>query len=59
MVGGSLAVTLMAGNENRKVDVQLRVFGFRLRDVDCDFRLMRRAVFDKVGAKEVGTSARK
>ena len=24
------------------------LFGFRLRDVDCDFRLMRRAVFDKV-----------
>ena len=24
------------------------VFGLRLRDVDCDFRLMRRAVFDKV-----------
>jgi glycosyltransferase involved in cell wall biosynthesis len=24
------------------------IFGLRLRDVDCDFRLMRRAVFDKV-----------
>jgi glycosyltransferase involved in cell wall biosynthesis len=24
------------------------MFGLRLRDVDCDFRLMRRAVFDKV-----------
>jgi glycosyltransferase involved in cell wall biosynthesis len=24
------------------------VFGLRLRDVDCDFRLMRRTVFDKV-----------
>ena len=24
------------------------VFGLRLRDVDCDFRLMRRAVFEKV-----------
>ena len=24
------------------------LFGFRLRDVDCDFRLMRRAVFDKI-----------
>ena len=24
------------------------VFGLRLRDVDCDFRLMRRGVFDKV-----------
>jgi hypothetical protein len=23
-------------------------FGLRLRDVDCDFRLMRRTVFDKV-----------
>src|SRR5690606_30769854 len=23
-------------------------FGIRLRDVDCDFRLIRRAVFDKV-----------
>jgi glycosyltransferase involved in cell wall biosynthesis len=23
-------------------------FGLRLRDVDCDFRLMRRAIFDKV-----------
>ncbi len=23
-------------------------FGLRLRDVDCDFRLMRRAVFEKV-----------
>jgi hypothetical protein len=23
-------------------------FGLRLRDVDCDFRLMRRSVFDKV-----------
>ena len=24
------------------------VFGLRLRDVDCDFRLMRRSVFEKV-----------
>jgi glycosyltransferase involved in cell wall biosynthesis len=24
------------------------VFGLRMRDVDCDFRLMRRSVFDKV-----------
>jgi glycosyltransferase involved in cell wall biosynthesis len=24
------------------------VFGLRLRDVDCDFRLMRRQIFDKV-----------
>jgi hypothetical protein len=24
------------------------LFGLRLRDVDCDFRLMRRKVFDKV-----------
>jgi len=24
------------------------VFGFRLRDVDCDFRLIRRSVFDRV-----------
>ena len=24
------------------------MFGLRLQDVDCDFRLMRRAVFDKV-----------
>jgi glycosyltransferase involved in cell wall biosynthesis len=24
------------------------VFGLRIRDVDCDFRLMRRSVFDKV-----------
>ena len=24
------------------------LFGFRLRDVDCDYRLLRRAVFDKV-----------
>jgi len=24
------------------------MFGLRLRDVDCDFRLMRRAVFEKV-----------
>jgi glycosyltransferase involved in cell wall biosynthesis len=24
------------------------LFGFRLRDVDCDFRLLRRAVFDKI-----------
>jgi glycosyltransferase involved in cell wall biosynthesis len=24
------------------------LFGFRLRDVDCDYRLVRRAVFDKV-----------
>jgi hypothetical protein len=23
-------------------------FGLRLRDVDCDFRLMRRAIFDRV-----------
>ena len=23
-------------------------FGLRLRDVDCDFRLMRRSIFDKV-----------
>ena len=26
-------------------------FGLRLRDVDCDFRLMRRAIFDKVELK--------
>ena len=26
-------------------------FGLRLRDVDCDFRLMRRAIFDKVALK--------
>lgn len=26
-------------------------FGLRLRDVDCDFRLMRRAIFDKVTLK--------
>jgi glycosyltransferase involved in cell wall biosynthesis len=26
-------------------------FGLRLRDVDCDFRLMRRAIFDKVSLK--------
>jgi glycosyltransferase involved in cell wall biosynthesis len=25
-----------------------RLFGLRLRDVDCDFRLMRRAVFERV-----------
>lgn len=25
-----------------------RLFGLRVRDVDCDFRLMRRAVFDRV-----------
>ncbi len=25
-----------------------RLFGFRLRDVDCDFRLIRRAVFDDI-----------
>jgi len=24
------------------------LFGFKIRDVDCDFRLMRRAIFDKV-----------
>ncbi len=24
------------------------IFGLRLRDVDCDFRLMRRSIFDKV-----------
>jgi glycosyltransferase involved in cell wall biosynthesis len=24
------------------------IFGFRLRDVDCDYRLMRRSIFDKV-----------
>jgi len=24
------------------------LFGFRLRDVDCDYRLIRRAVFDKI-----------
>ena len=28
--------------------VQLAEVGLRLRDVDCDFRLMRRCVFDKV-----------
>lgn len=26
-------------------------FGLKLRDVDCDFRLMRRAIFDKVSLK--------
>ena len=25
-----------------------RLFGLRLRDVDCDFRLMRRAIFERV-----------
>ena len=25
-----------------------RLFGLRVRDVDCDFRLMRRSIFDKV-----------
>jgi glycosyltransferase involved in cell wall biosynthesis len=25
-----------------------KIFGLRLRDVDCDFRLMRRSIFDKV-----------
>ena len=25
-----------------------RMFGLRLRDVDCDFRLMRRSIFDTV-----------
>lgn len=24
-------------------------FGFRLRDVDCDFRLIRRSIFDQIG----------
>jgi hypothetical protein len=24
------------------------LFGLRVRDVDCDFRLMRRAIFDRV-----------
>ena len=24
------------------------VFGLRLRDVDCDFRLMRRAIFERI-----------
>ena len=28
------------------------LFGLRLRDVDCDFRLMRRAIFDKVHLEE-------
>jgi glycosyltransferase involved in cell wall biosynthesis len=28
-----------------------RMFGLRLRDVDCDFRLLRRSVFDKVQLK--------
>jgi glycosyltransferase involved in cell wall biosynthesis len=27
------------------------LFGFKIRDVDCDFRLMRRAIFDKVELK--------
>lgn len=27
------------------------MFGFKLRDVDCDFRLIRRALFDKVALK--------
>jgi len=26
-----------------------RMFGLRVRDVDCDFRLLRRSVFDRVG----------
>ncbi len=29
-----------------------RLFGLRLRDVDCDFRLVRRAVFDTVRLQE-------
>ena len=28
------------------------LFGLRVRDVDCDFRLMRRSIFDKVIARE-------
>jgi glycosyltransferase involved in cell wall biosynthesis len=33
-----------------------RLFGFRLRDVDCDFRLIRRAVFDDIElASDSGT----
>ena len=27
------------------------IFGFRLRDVDCDFRLIRRAVFDRISLR--------
>ncbi|MDE3154048.1 MAG: glycosyltransferase family 2 protein [Acidobacteriota bacterium] len=29
-----------------------RLFGLRLRDVDCDFRLLRRAIFDQVRLEE-------
>ena len=32
-------------------------FGLRLRDVDCDFRLMRRSVFDKVVSNIQGVKA--
>ncbi|MBI4477092.1 MAG: glycosyltransferase family 2 protein, partial [Acidobacteria bacterium] len=29
-----------------------RLFGLTVRDVDCDFRLMRRAIFDRVGLEK-------
>jgi glycosyltransferase involved in cell wall biosynthesis len=29
-----------------------RLFGLRVRDVDCDFRLMRRAIFDRVALEK-------
>ena len=28
------------------------LFGLRLRDVDCDFRLMRRAIFDRINLEK-------
>src|SRR5262249_46367577 len=28
------------------------LFGLRLRDVDCDFRLMRRAIFDRINLQK-------
>lgn len=30
------------------------VFGFKLQDVDCDFRLIRRSIFDKVQLESMG-----
>ena len=28
------------------------LFGLKMRDVDCDFRLMRRAIFERINLKE-------
>ena len=33
------------------------LFGLRVRDVDCDFRLMRRTIFDRVRSRRTAASS--